>query len=365
MTAPNIRVVLPGANTNTTTPQFTLPATINAGELILLVGLSDNTAVFTPPAELTPLLNDQISAEFRTWVCGAIAAGTEGGSVLNGALAASESTTQFVLIVEGWYGSLADGIALSAGASGSSVNPDPDSISIPWPDPTDTRVVAFCGSDYADHTATAYPTGYTDNQTTYPHPDGGGGRQAISLASKVISATPEDAAAFTTGGTASSLSWMAGLIAIRPATAGGSTLSATFTATAPSASLGSSGAVAMTIGGSLALTCQVATFSGAASVLSKQVITQQLRDAEGATLTLSGIEWYWYDSTDPDFTTDTPTDSGTVDCTGGALDTIEIPNSTLSDGQSGVLLLVHASSPGDPGHPITRRLLAQTTMSLT
>lgn len=145
----------------------------------------------------------------------------------------------------------------------------------------------------------------------------------------------------------------------------GGTLSATASFTSPAATMSASGSVGLTIAGTLTLTAPVVTMTASGTPLSKQIVTDTLRDADGALLTLTGIAWYWYDSTAPDFSSDTPTDSGTVDCTSGALGQLEVPNSTLTDGQSGTLVLVHVSEVGDPDHPITRQLAVNAAMNET
>lgn len=203
-----------GSETNGTAPTFTFPATCPAGSLVLFIAATDNTAAFTEPAGTTGIVNANISATHRTCIFGKVAAGTEGGTTIDGTLAASEAMTYVALVIEDWHGSL-DGVEVSTGASGSSYNPDPDSLTPTW-GAEDTLWLAYYTADYADHTATAWPTDYADNQITVAHSETLGGRQAIAVASRELAATSADPSTFTYGGTASNLDWAAGTIAIRP-----------------------------------------------------------------------------------------------------------------------------------------------------
>lgn len=215
MAFPSIRSQTSGHNANSTTPPYTLSATINAGDLILIIGASDNTDAQTQPTGFTSIYEAQTSTQNRTFVFGKVADGTEDSTTVNGAIAVAEATTYAVYAIQDWFGTIATGVAVSTGATGTSANPDPDSLSPSWGS-ADTLWIAHENRDNATATVSAYPTSYTLGQIDQA--GSVGGTQCCGYAARQNATATEDPATFTV---ASSGTWAAITIAIRPAAAGG------------------------------------------------------------------------------------------------------------------------------------------------
>jgi hypothetical protein len=219
MAFPSVRSISVGDEANSTAPSYTLPATIVSGDLILVYACTDNTANFTVPTGFTEILNAQTASAFKSQVFVKIADGTEDSTTVDGTLDASESTSYIALAIQDWYGTVAGGISVSTGATNVGTDADPDSVTASWGS-DDNLFIAVVGGDYANKTATAYPTSYADNQTTHAHSGGGGGQQAVSLATRELAAASDDPASFTLVDDVSD-TWAAHTIVVRPAAAGG------------------------------------------------------------------------------------------------------------------------------------------------
>jgi hypothetical protein len=99
-----------------------------------------------------------------------------------------------------------------------------------------------------------------------------------------------------------------------------------------------------------ALTAQVGIVAGVGIRQVKLTLTEvanlELRDEAGNLVTVSGVIWEWYDT--PGNTGGDPVDSGTVDVVDGEA-IIQLPNSALTAGQFGTLVLFHPSDPDTRG----------------
>jgi hypothetical protein len=98
----------------------------------------------------------------------------------------------------------------SAGASGTSTTPDPDSLTPSW-GAEDNLYVAYEGNNL--EAATAFPTNYDLYQSSPAHDIGSEG---FAIAARAITGSPEDPGTFTL---ANSRAWHAFTICIRPAPA--------------------------------------------------------------------------------------------------------------------------------------------------
>ena len=81
-------------------------------------------------------------------------------------------------------------------------------------------------------------------------------------------------------------------------------------------------------------------FPGASALVASLSVSCELRSRTGALLpNLTAISWAWFDATDPNSFA-APTDQGQVETTDGdGLLEIDLPNTALSAGQEGTLVL--------------------------
>jgi len=203
---------------NTTSWAVSYPATIVAGDLLLLtIGCDGTTRSFSGLesgwTSLKSALTDG-SCSFNAFY--KIATGSESGLIGTGATnitcSSSEQGAWRLGAFQDWFGTAA-GIAISTGASGASSGPDPDSLTLPWGSGEDTLVRAVGASD-GSVTVTGYPSGYTLNQ--FADHSGGGAGAGMFSAGIVDTGSPVNPGAFTLSG---SDGWAAATIAIRPAAA--------------------------------------------------------------------------------------------------------------------------------------------------
>jgi len=226
MAAPVVASVTETAfGTDTTDHYANMPATTDAGDLLIVLFTNDGNASVTTPggwnslASYTPNGNHvRLSAYYK------IAAGTEGGTTVNFVTSAAQEAAAQVYRITNWHGTTPPEI--STAASGSDTAPDPASLNpVGW-NIADTLWIAVAGQDRGNQPGPpAYPSGYTDGISTLS--SSGNGCCQTHSARRVLAAASEDPGAFTI--TASS-QWVAFTIAVRPvrydlstsSTAGGS-----------------------------------------------------------------------------------------------------------------------------------------------
>ena len=226
MAAPVVASVTETAfGTDTTDHYANMPATTDAGDLLIVLFTNDGNASVTTPggwnslASYTPNGNHvRLSAYYK------IAAGTEGGTTVNFVTSAAQEAAAQVYRITNWHGTTPPEI--STAASGSDTAPDPTPLNPAGWDVAETLWIAVAGQDRGNQPGTpAYPSGYTDGISTLS--SGGNGCCQTHSARRVLAAASEDPGAFTI--TASS-QWVAFTIAVRPvrydlstsSTAGGS-----------------------------------------------------------------------------------------------------------------------------------------------
>jgi len=195
-----------GTNSNSWT--VTYPATIAAGDLILLnCGIDGNP---TPSATgFTVLKSMENSAQVRGATLYKIADGTESGNFTL-SLTASEQGVWSMVAIQDWHGIISGGCEVSTGASGSSSTPDPDSLTPSW-GADDTYWIAVCALGDGRYSVSAYPTNYGINQ--FGDASGGAQGGGLARASRQLNATSDNPGTFTWSGINA---WVAYTIAIRP-----------------------------------------------------------------------------------------------------------------------------------------------------
>ena len=196
--------------TDTTDHYVSMPATVNAGDLLIVLFTNDGGATVTTPGGWSLLASDANGTQVRLSVYYKIAAGTESGTTVNFVTSASEQAAAQVYRITNWHGTTPPEI--STAATGSGTAPDPASLDPAGWDVANTLWLAVAGQDRGDQSGTtAYPASYTDGISTLSS-DGNKSCRTHS-ARRVLAAASEDPGAFTIPVLEQ---WVAFTIAVRP-----------------------------------------------------------------------------------------------------------------------------------------------------
>uniref|UniRef100_A0A6M3M546 Putative pectate lyase n=1 Tax=viral metagenome TaxID=1070528 RepID=A0A6M3M546_9ZZZZ len=218
--APTFPVVLsitPSSfNVNATPHLVAMPATVDAGDLLLALFSNDGGDVVTTPGGWGLVFSAQVVAQASRVRFGAyakVAVGTEGGTTVNFVTSGTEMAAAQVYRIQAgtWWGALAGVEAATPSDCGSvdSRYPDPPSFAPSW-GALDTLWVACYGAD-DDDAATGYPGSYTDG--TYTPSGTATGSCSLASARRELNATSDDPSNFTI---AAVEEWVANTIAVRP-----------------------------------------------------------------------------------------------------------------------------------------------------
>jgi hypothetical protein len=209
---------------DTTDHYVDMPATVDAGDLLIVLFTNDGNATVTTPGGWTELASDDNTA-VRCSVCYKIAVGDEDGTTVDFVTSASEQAAAQVYRITNWHGTTPPEI--STAAKSTSTHPNPTSLDPAGWDVADTLWIAVAGQDRGDQTGpTAYPAYYTNGISTLSADDDTSSCRTHS-ARRVLAAASENPGAFTIPQTEE---WVAFTIAVRPvphdlttsSTAGGS-----------------------------------------------------------------------------------------------------------------------------------------------
>jgi hypothetical protein len=196
--------------TDTTNHYVNMPATVNAGNLLIVLFTNDGDATVTTPAGWSLLASNAANGAVRLSVYYKIAAGTEGGTTVNFVTSAAEEASAQVYRITDWHGTTPPEI--STAATGTSTAPNPASLDPAGWDVADTLWLAVAGQDRGNQSGTtAYPASYTDGISTLSS-DGTGSCRTHS-ARRVLAVASENPGAFTIP---VSEEWVAFTIAVRP-----------------------------------------------------------------------------------------------------------------------------------------------------
>lgn len=196
------------AGSNQTSHAVAYPASISAGELLIMFFHKDGSGAITWPGTFIEIY--QTAAGGASHLSGAayrIATGSESGTVT--VTTASEQATARIWRITSWHGTTPP--ECGTAATGTSANPNPPTLSPSWGS-ADTLWIATCGVNGGPSTS-AYPTNYSGNQETAD--SGGSGAAGGAQASRENATATEDPGTFTTA----NQGWTAQTIAVRPAAA--------------------------------------------------------------------------------------------------------------------------------------------------
>jgi len=196
--------------TYTTDHYVNMPATVDVGDLLIVLFTNEGLATVTTPAGWTELASNSYYWFVRLSVYYKIAAGDEDGTTVNFVTSSNQEAAAQVYRITNWHGTTPPEI--STAATGTDMVPDPASLDPAGWDIANTLWIAVAGQDRGDQTGTtAYPADYTDGISTLSS-TGTGSCRTLS-ARRVLIAASEDPGAFTIP---ISDEWVAFTIAIRP-----------------------------------------------------------------------------------------------------------------------------------------------------
>lgn len=200
-----------------TSMPVSLPATINAGDLLLALVEVRNTATYTKPtgwSDISTIAQAGGGAVGKLNGFYKIAAGTEAGTTPTWTASTGTTGIWQTIRVTSWHGTTPPEATT---ASGDATAANPPSLTPSW-GTDDTLWLAIAGHAAAVTAAwSAAPTNYSGFQN-----DGassGGAAVSIASSTRQLNAISEDPGAFTVSG--SNRFWTSATIGIRPAAAGG------------------------------------------------------------------------------------------------------------------------------------------------
>ena len=195
---------------NTRDHYVNMPATVDGGDLLIVLFTNDGGATVTTPGGWSLLASDDNTA-VRCSVYYKIAVGDEDGTQVNFATSGVEHAAAQVYRITNWHGTTPPEI--STAVTGADAAPDPASLDPAGWDVANTLWIAVAGQDRGDELGTpAYPASYTDGISTLSSSGPSGCR--THSARRVLAAASEDPGAFTIPVPAE---WVAFTIAVRPA----------------------------------------------------------------------------------------------------------------------------------------------------
>jgi hypothetical protein len=185
-----------------------LPATVNAGDILLIVMTNDGNSAITwdntTAGTWTANFNDVQTAN-RLLAYSRISDGSEGGKTLAITIAAAQQAVAFVRRYTGVQGTMA---FTGTGNRGTGTSPDPTAITAPWGTANNLYEVFLAIDNYVPGTITP-PTGYGNLQT---QTTSASGQATLAAAYKSASSSSDDPSAWTIP----SLGYVSLTVAVRP-----------------------------------------------------------------------------------------------------------------------------------------------------
>jgi len=213
-------IITQNFTTDVTTHNVTMPATVDAGDLLIVLFSNDGSATVTDPdgAGAWTQISTQVDSgnNIRGSVWAIDAAGTEDGTNVNFQTSATERATSQVYRIPAslWEGNIAS-VAAASVDNGSGTAPNPPNFDPAGWGTENTLWIAYAAT--SSHTSiTSYPTNYTNGTFNISNAGGGNAEASTFSARRAIRAAAEDPGAFTLGGgNAPGVSFT---IAVRPPT---------------------------------------------------------------------------------------------------------------------------------------------------
>lgn len=184
-----------------------MPAVVNAGDLLLLLISPDGSAAAGISATgWTSKLSNAFSSSARIDVQCKIADGSEAGGTVTFTCSSSKAFSAQLYRISGWYGNLG-GVEVSSAVGATTASPDPPSLT-PSAGALDYLWIATCVSS-SSRNLSGIPTNYTNGLKTTD-----GSTTVIFSARRFLNAASEDPGTFSLAGSSTT---NAATIAVRPA----------------------------------------------------------------------------------------------------------------------------------------------------
>lgn len=201
--------------TATTTHPLNLPASISAGDLLLVFANFNGGPTVTDPAGWTVILGNYVGNVDEPRIYAKIASGSEGSTVTVTLNTSQRASAVSYRITGNRNGVTSSEIALSSVANASStLTPNPPNLTPSWGSAANLWIaVGF--SDSSDLVLSSYPTNYDLGQNAAIVSPANDNANSVLTASRLLTATSEDPGVFTmTAG--SEEDWDAFTLAVRP-----------------------------------------------------------------------------------------------------------------------------------------------------
>jgi hypothetical protein len=207
-----------GFASDATTHAVSMPATVAAGDLLLMLySYDDNTATVTDPDGAGGWTQIAVGNSGSGGVTGSVwakvATGTEGGTTVGFTTSTSQSASAQVyrVLAANWSGDITNnGIDVATGTGATTANPDPPALNPAKWDTENALWIAYsAGSTFT--AVTTYPTNYVNGAIVAGNSGAAGA--STSSATRALSASSEDPGTFTMSASNSGIPFT---IAVRP-----------------------------------------------------------------------------------------------------------------------------------------------------
>ncbi len=185
---------------DTTSHAVAMPATVNAGDALIVIITNDGSATVTTPGGWAQLYTLANGTALRGGAYAKVASGSEGGTTVDFVTSATETAAAQVYRISGWKGLVAGIEAATPGQVTTGTTADPPALAPSWGSAA-TVWLATCHTSTTQNVSTG-PTSYTDlTQTT----SGSGTTYSQCISARRSNTTAsEDPDVFTLSGTGAS-----------------------------------------------------------------------------------------------------------------------------------------------------------------
>ncbi|HEX9678997.1 MAG TPA: hypothetical protein VGA08_00005, partial [Candidatus Saccharimonadales bacterium] len=214
-TAPAVQSITQSIfDSDTATHNVSMPATVDAGDLLLALFTSDGSAtVSVSGGGWSSISSTANGGNVRASVFARLADGSEDGGTFDFQTSAGERATAQVyrILAADWYGSITNSVDATGASAGNTSTPDPGTLNPPNWDVEATLWLAYAGgSTYTS--VTSYPSTYTNGTHTVTIDTSNSGA-STSSARLTATAASENPGNFSMGSTDQSVAYT---VAVRP-----------------------------------------------------------------------------------------------------------------------------------------------------
>ena len=223
MAFPTVASVTPSTTGFDSSPAFSLPATVDSGDLLILAAAGHpSSGTITDPTGWTRL-QAAVAASGFVGVWYRIADGTEGGGTVEPSFQFNcDVTAGQVYRITGWHGTSPPEMdALNSQASTAVDDPDPTGITASWGS-ADNLFIVVLGTADDPSSVSAWPTNYGTNTTTTESGSTTNASTRLHTSWRNLAAASDDPGVFTLSEVEACHS---GTLVVRPSAGGGGGIS--------------------------------------------------------------------------------------------------------------------------------------------